>query len=61
MAAGILLIGEAGGKCSDMRGGRVALRNPHLLADNGLVHEGMLGIFDDVFHGKYRYPIPEIK
>jgi myo-inositol-1(or 4)-monophosphatase len=61
MAAGILLIAEAGGKCSDMRGGPVALRNPHLLADNGLVHEGMLGLFDDVFRGKYRYPIPQIK
>src|SRR5580692_4903842 len=41
MAAGILLVGEAGGKCSDMRGGPVALRNPHLLADNGTIHEGM--------------------
>jgi hypothetical protein len=44
-----------------MRGGPVALRNPHLLADNGLVHEGMLGVFGDVFRGKYRYPIPVIK
>ncbi|MGD0302278.1 MAG: inositol monophosphatase family protein [Bryobacteraceae bacterium] len=61
MAAGILLIGEAGGKCSDMRGGPVRLRNPHLLADNGLVHEGMLKVFDDVFQGIYRYPIPVIK
>jgi myo-inositol-1(or 4)-monophosphatase len=61
MAAGILLIGEAGGKCSDMRGGPVGLRNPHLLADNGTVHAAMLGVFDDVFHGKYRYPIPVIK
>jgi myo-inositol-1(or 4)-monophosphatase len=61
IAAGILLIGEAGGKCSDMRGGPVALHDPHLLADNGLVHEGTLGVFDDVFRGKYRYPIPVIK
>ena len=61
MAAGILLIEEAGGKCSDMRGGPVGLRNPHLLATNGTVHAGMLSVFDDVFHGKYRYPIPVIK
>ena len=61
MAAGILLIGEAGGKCSDMRGAPVALRNPHLLADNGTIHQGMLGVFDDVFRGQYRYPIPVIK
>jgi myo-inositol-1(or 4)-monophosphatase len=61
MAAGILLTEEAGGKCSDMHGGPARLRNPHLLADNGLVHEGMLKVFDDVFHGIYRYPIPVIK
>ncbi len=61
MAAGILLITEAGGKCSDMHGGPVKLRNPHLLGDNGTVHEAMLAVFADVFRGQYRYPIPEIK
>jgi hypothetical protein len=44
-----------------MRGGPVALRNPHLLADNGTIHDGMLGVFDNVFRGQYRYPIPVIK
>jgi hypothetical protein len=39
----------------------VALRNPHLLADNGTIHDGMLGVFDNVFRGQYRYPIPVIK
>lgn len=61
IAAGILLIQEAGGQCSDMQGGRVALRNPHLLADNGTVHDAMLAVFADVFRGHYRYPIPVIK
>ena len=61
MAAGILLIEEAGGKCTDMHGGPVKLRNPHLLATNGTVHPGMLSVFDDVFRGQYRYPIPVIK
>ena len=61
MAAGILLIQEAGGKCSDMHGKPVAVRNPHLLADNGAIHEEMLGVFDEVFRGSYRYPIPVIK
>ncbi len=61
MAAGILLITEAGGKCSDMKGGPVALRGPHLLADNGLVHEQMLGLFGEIFRGQYRHPIPEIR
>jgi len=61
MAAGILLINEAGGKCSDMHGGTVGLRNPHLLADNGTVHEAILQLFGEVFQGYYRYPIPVIK
>jgi myo-inositol-1(or 4)-monophosphatase len=61
MAAGVLLINESGGRCSDMLGGPVKLRGPHLLADNGAIHEGMLGVFADVFRGKYLYPIPVIK
>ena len=42
MAAGILLITEAGGKCSDMHGAPARLRGPHLLADNGAVMRGCL-------------------
>jgi len=60
MAAGILLIREAGGKCSDMEGGPVNLRGRHLLADNGLVHEAMLAVFSEVFRGEYRHPMPAI-
>jgi len=61
MAAGILLITEAGGKCSDMKGGPVTLRGPHLVADNGLVHQQILDLFGEIFRGEYRHPIPEIK
>jgi myo-inositol-1(or 4)-monophosphatase len=61
MAAGILLITEAGGKCSDMKGGPVTLRGPHLVADNGLVHEQILDLFSEIFRGEYRHPIPVIK
>jgi myo-inositol-1(or 4)-monophosphatase len=61
MAAGILLINEAGGKCSDMKGGPVNLRGPHLLADNGLVHQQILDLFGEIFRGEYRHPIPDIK
>src|SRR5213079_3675528 len=35
MAAGMLLVTEAGGRCSDMNGKPALLRGPHLLADNG--------------------------
>src|SRR5579864_1777836 len=60
MAAGILLIREAGGKCSDMKGAPVDLGGPHLLADNGLVHDEMLTVFSEVFRGEYRHPMPSI-
>jgi myo-inositol-1(or 4)-monophosphatase len=60
MAAGILLVREAGGKCSDMDGGPVDLRGQHLLADNGTIHEEILGVFSEIFQGKFRNPIPPI-
>lgn len=61
MAAGSLLITEAGGKCSDMTGGPVKLRGPHLLADNGLVHQQILDLFAEIFRGEYRFPMPAIR
>jgi myo-inositol-1(or 4)-monophosphatase len=61
MAAGILLIREAGGKCSDMKDGPVNLRGPNLLADNGLVHQQIVDLFGEIFRGEYRNPILEIK
>jgi myo-inositol-1(or 4)-monophosphatase len=61
MAAGILLIQEAGGVCTDMRGAPVHLENPHLLTDNGAIHKEMVDLFGDIFEGRFRYPIPELK
>lgn len=60
MAAGILLVEEAGGCCSDMTGRRASLDGPHLLADNGHIHEEVLGLFRDVFAGKYVHSLPEL-
>jgi myo-inositol-1(or 4)-monophosphatase len=61
MAAGTLLIAEAGGRCSDMHGGPARLRGPHLLTDNGAIHQGMLDIFGEVFRREYRYAMPVIE
>jgi fructose-1,6-bisphosphatase/inositol monophosphatase family enzyme len=61
MAAGTLLVTEAGGKCSDMSGEPARLRGPHLLADNGTVHAEMLEVFAEVNRREYRYPMPVIK
>jgi myo-inositol-1(or 4)-monophosphatase len=60
IAAGILLVREAGGKCSDMRGGPVSLRADNILVDNGLLHEQALELFGEVYAGKYRSALPEI-
>ena len=60
MAAGTLLVSEAGGAVSDMRGGAANLRRPHVLADNGLIHGQMLELFGEIFAGKYRVPLPQI-
>ena len=60
MAAGVLLIREAGGACSDMFGGPVNLRGPHLLTDNRIIHQEMLDLFGEIFAGRFRYPMPEI-
>lgn len=61
MAAGILLIEEAGGVATDMLGKPRHLRDPHLLVDNGLVHQEMLEVFGEVFNGSFRHPLPPIK
>lgn len=60
MAAGILIVNEAGGVCSDMKGGPVNLFGPHLLTDDGAIHEEMLELFGEIFAGRHRYPMPEI-
>ena len=61
MAAGVLLVREAGGTTSDMRGGPFSLRGPHMLADNSLLHQPMLGVFGEIFAGQYRYAMPDMR
>ena len=60
MAAGMLLVEEAGGRVSDMFGAPAKVGNPRLLADNGLIHEEILAVFAEVFAGRYRVPMPQI-
>ena len=60
MAAGVLLIHEAGGRCTDMLGAPFDLRGPHVLADNGLVHNETVALFADIFAGRYRHSLPEL-
>ena len=61
MAAGTLLIEEAGGRVSDMRGERHSVTaSEHLLADNGALHDEVLTAFREIFHGTQRVPLPEL-
>jgi myo-inositol-1(or 4)-monophosphatase len=60
MAAGILLVTEAGGCCTDMKGGRHSLTGPDLLTDNGAIHQEVLELFGEIFRGQFRLPMPVI-
>jgi len=60
VAAGALLVREAGGTVTDMHGAALDLRGPHILADNGLLHAEVLGLFDEIFAGKQPVPMPEL-
>jgi myo-inositol-1(or 4)-monophosphatase len=61
MAAGVLLVREAGGTVTNMRGDPFDLRGPHILADNTLVHAETVELFTEVFAGKYRTPLPDMQ
>jgi len=60
MAAGILMIQEAGGLCTNMFGAQPDLQGPHILGDNGLVHQETVALFCDIFAGRYRHALPEL-
>jgi myo-inositol-1(or 4)-monophosphatase len=44
IAAGAIILEEAGGKVTDFNGGPYSSRRPQLLATNGRIHDQMLGI-----------------
>ncbi len=60
MAAGKLLVTEAGGRTSGMRGETHRLTSADLWASNGSVHDRALALFDEIFRGEFRFKIPEI-
>ncbi len=61
VAAGILLVEEAGGRITDMNGGPHSLtESDHILADNFLLHDQAVEIFGEIFRGRLRVPIPQL-
>jgi myo-inositol-1(or 4)-monophosphatase len=60
MAAGRLLVAEAGGRFTDMTGAPHNLRSPHLMADNGLIHDELVEMFAAIFRGDAPASIPAV-
>ncbi len=58
VAAGLLLVSEAGGRYTDMRGGPFDFNSPHLIADNGHLHEEFVAFVAKIFAGEITVPIP---
>lgn len=57
-AAGFLLVEEAGGRISDFAGQPFQLNSHEVLASNGLIHDELVGLFQDMFAGRGLSPIP---
>ena len=57
-AAGILLVEEAGGRVTDFAGNGYKLESREILASNGLIHEEMVALFQNMFAGRDIAPIP---
>ncbi|HME10797.1 MAG TPA: inositol monophosphatase family protein [Bryobacteraceae bacterium] len=60
IAAGILLVREAGGTCTDMHGVPAGVRCPHILADNTHIHPELVELFREIFAGRYAVPMVEM-
>ncbi len=60
IAAGLLLVREAGGCYSDMHGAEHHFDSPELLASNGLIHRELLSLFGDIFANRIRVPLPAL-
>jgi myo-inositol-1(or 4)-monophosphatase len=61
VAAGALLVEEAGGRVSEMKGSPHSVtESDHMLADNGALHEQVLQAFTEIFEGRMRVPLPPL-
>ncbi len=58
VAAGMVLVTEAGGRVTDMRGGPYNLSSETLVASNGLIHPELVRVFGEIFQGVYAVPLP---
>jgi myo-inositol-1(or 4)-monophosphatase len=60
MAAGVLIVSEAGGRATGMKGEPVDLNGPTVFTSNARIHDETLGLFNEVFEGRYKTPLPQM-
>ena len=60
VAAGRLLVEEAGGRLTDMKGQAHRLDSTSIAASNLLLHDQLLEAFQEIFSGRYRAELPLI-
>jgi myo-inositol-1(or 4)-monophosphatase len=58
-AAGVLIVEEAGGKVTRFDGAPFEINSRETVASNGLIHDALLGEFEDVFAGRGLEPLPD--
>jgi myo-inositol-1(or 4)-monophosphatase len=61
IAAGKLLVSEAGGCVTEISGQPHRMDSPSILATNGALHEQMLEAFEEIFAEKYRTELPPLR
>jgi myo-inositol-1(or 4)-monophosphatase len=59
MAAGVVLIEEAGGRVTDFYGGDSYLKEGHIVASNDRFHDWMIQSLGEIFDKNERYNLPE--
>ncbi|MCX7983895.1 MAG: inositol monophosphatase [Bacteroidetes bacterium] len=54
MAAGVLLVVEAGGRWTDYNGNSTTIYTPQMLATNGIIHDEMVNVLRTCFEDNHR-------
>ncbi len=59
VAAGVLLVEEAGGQVTGFKGQPFGVHDRDVMASNGLIHAELLHEFDEIFAGRGLEPLPD--
>ena len=59
-AAGVLLVEEAGGKVTRFDGAPFRLDSREVLGSNGLIHDALIGNFEEIFAGRGLEDLPSV-